>query len=164
SGSIFVQIGDENVHRVRALMDEVFRDENLVSQIVFEKTSRTSTEEMASISDHILWFAKNRSALKFRAAYRMKVLGEPGTTQYVWFDEGCGYDRRLSAEETANNANEIERSKVFACDNLTSQRPAQGADVTSFPYNGAVFTPSKGTFKTDAGGLVHLARAGRLRP
>jgi adenine-specific DNA-methyltransferase len=162
SGSIFVQIGDENVHRVRAVMDEVFRDENFVAQIVFEKTSSTSTEEMASISDHILWFAKNRSALKFRAAYRMKVLGEPGTTQYVWFDDGCGYDRRLSAEETANS--EIERSKVFACDNLTSQRPAQGADVTSFPYNGAVFTPGKGTFKTDGGGLAHLARAGRLRP
>jgi adenine-specific DNA-methyltransferase len=70
SGSIFVQIGDENVHRVRALMDEVFRDKNFVSQVVFEKTSSTSTEEMASISDHILWFAKNRTALKFRSAYR----------------------------------------------------------------------------------------------
>ena len=164
SGSIFVQIGDENVHRVRAVMDEVFRDENFVSQIVFEKTSSTSTEEIASISDHILWFAKNRSALKFRAAYRMKILGEPGTTQYVWFDEGCGSDRKLSAEETASNASEIERNKVFACDNLTSQRPAQGTDVTAFPFNGAVFTPSKGTFKTDAVGLTHLARAGRLRP
>src|SRR5439155_10917200 len=94
----------------------------------------------------------------------MKVLGEAGTTQYVWYDEGCGFDRKLSAGETASNAKEIERSKVFACDNLTSQRPAQGADVTSFPYNGAVFTPGKGTFKTDAGGLAHLARAGRLRP
>jgi adenine-specific DNA-methyltransferase len=70
SGSIFVQIGDENVHRVRGLMDEVFRDKNFVSQVVFEKTSSTSTEEMASISDHILWFAKNRTALKFRSAYR----------------------------------------------------------------------------------------------
>jgi adenine-specific DNA-methyltransferase len=70
SGSIFVQIGDENVHRVRGLMDEVFRDKNFVSQVVFEKTSSTSTEEMASISDHILWFAKNRTALKSRSAYR----------------------------------------------------------------------------------------------
>ena len=164
SGSIFVQIGDENVHRVRAVMDEVFGDENFVSQVVFEKTSSTSTEEMASISDHILWFAKNRSALKFRAAYRLKVLGEAGTTQYVWFDEGGSYDRRLQTEETANNASEIDRSRVFACDNLTSQRPAQGTDVTSFPYNGAIFTPGKGTFKTDGGGLAHLARAGRLRP
>src|SRR5690349_2482967 len=58
SGSIFVQIGDENVHRVRAVMDELFRDENFVSQLIFEKTSSTSTEGLASISDHILWFAK----------------------------------------------------------------------------------------------------------
>lgn len=164
SGSIFVQIGDENVHRVRVLMDEVFGDKNFVSQIVFEKTSSTSTEEMASISDHILWFAKSRPSFKFRPAYRMKVLGEPGTTQYVWFDEGGGFDRRLTAEELGSNAASIDRSRVFACDNLTSQRPAQGADVTSFDYNGTPFTPGKGTFKTDAKGLSHLARGGRLRP
>src|SRR5438874_1799842 len=83
SGSIFVQIGDENVHRVRALMDEVFGDENFVAQLIFEKTSSTSTEGLASISDHILWFAKSRSVLKFRPAYRLKVLGEAGTTQYT---------------------------------------------------------------------------------
>src|SRR5690349_1173206 len=66
SGSIFVQIGDENVHRVRAVMDELFRDENFVSQLIFEKTSSTSTEGLASISDHILWFAKKLDRLKYR--------------------------------------------------------------------------------------------------
>ena len=164
SGSIFMQIGDENVHRVRTVMDEVFGDENFVSQIVFEKTSSTSTEEMASIGDHIIWFAKSRPSLKFRSAYRMKVLGEAGTTQYVWFDEGGGFDRRLSAKELARNAATIDRDRVFACDNLTSQRPAQGTDVTSFEYNGTAFTPGKGTFKTDGKGLSRLARGGRLRP
>jgi len=164
SGSIFVQIGDENVHRVRALMDEVFGDENFVSQIVFEKTSSTSTEEIASISDHILWFCKSRSLLKFRPAYRIKVLGEQGTTQYVWFDEGCGFDRRISNDEIAVNTSDLDRSKVFACDNLTSQRPAQGTDVTSFFYCGIEFSPGKGTFKTDAIGLSHLSKGGRLRP
>ena len=164
SGSIFVQIGDENVHRVRAAMDEVFGDENFVSQIIFEKTSSTSTEEIASISDHIIWFAKSRLSFKFRAAYRMKILGEVGTTQYVWFDEGGGFDRRLTAEELSSNAEKLDRSRVFACDNLTSQRPAQGTDVTSFEYNGTAFTPGKGTFKTDGKGLSHLARGGRLRP
>ena len=164
SGSIFVQIGDENVHRVRALMDEVFRDDNFVAQIAFEKTSSTSTEDMASITDHILWFAKDRSALKFRPTYKAKVLGEAGTTQYVWFDDGLGFDRRLLSEEIATNASTLDQSKVFACDNLTSQRPAQGTDVTSFLYNGSVFAPGKGTFKTDQIGLSRLAKAGRLRP
>jgi adenine-specific DNA-methyltransferase len=164
SGSIFVQIGDENVHRVRAVMDEVFGDDNFVSQIVFEKTSSTSTEELASISDHILWFAKSRTQLKFRPAYRMKVLGEPGTTQYVWYDLGGGVDRRLTAEDENIKESTDALIRVFACDNLTSQRPAQGTDVTSFAYKGSEFTPGKGTFKTDSRGLGNLARAGRLRP
>ena len=164
SGSIFVQISDENVHRVRAVMDEVFGDENFVSQIVFEKTSSTSTEEMASISDHIIWFARSRTAFKFRPAYRIKVLGEVGTTQYVWLNEDGGFDRRLSAEELSSNAATINRSRVFACDNLTSQRPAQGTDVIAFEYRGTAFSPGKGTFKTDARGLINLARGGRLRP
>ncbi|SCC94911.1 DNA methylase N-4/N-6 domain-containing protein [Thiomonas sp. X19] len=164
SGSIFVQIGDENVHRVRTVMDEVFGDENFVSQIIFEKTSSTSTDGLASISDHILWFAKRRDTLKFRPSYRLKVLGEAGTTQYTWFDEGGGFDRRLGASEIESDASEIDRNRIFACDNLTSQRPAQGTDVTSFAYNGSTFTPGKGTFKTDARGLTQLAKAGRLRP
>ena len=163
SGSIFVQIGDENVHRIRALMDEVFGDGNFVSQIIFEKTSSTSTDGLSSISDHIVWFAKRRDLLKFRPAYRTKILGEAGTTQYVWFDEGGGTDRRLAANEI-NQTSGIDLKLVFACDNLTSQRPAQGTDVTAFAYNGFSFTPGKGTFKTDARGLTQLAKSGRLRP
>ncbi|MBI5142032.1 MAG: site-specific DNA-methyltransferase [Nitrospirae bacterium] len=164
SGSIFVQIGDENVHRVRAVMDEVFGEENFVSEISFEKTSSTSTEGLASISDYILWFAKDRAALKFRPPFRLKVLGEAGTTQYTWFDEGDGVDRRLNSSEIEGNGGNIDKTKVFACDNLTSQRPAQGTDVTSFIYNGVAFSPGKGTFKTDAKGLTQLAKTGRLRP
>ena len=164
SGSIFVQIGDENVHRVRALLDEVFGDENFVSQVIFEKTSSTSTEELASISDHILWFAKDRTQLKFRAAYRLKAIGEPGTTQYVWYDLGGGFDRRLASEDNSIKESREAISHIFACDNLTSQRPAQGTDVTAFSYNGSEYTPGKGTFKTDLRGLSNLAKAGRLRP
>lgn len=164
SGSIFVQIGDENVHRVRVLMDEVFGEDNFVSQITFEKTSSTSTEDLASISDHIVWFCKKRDALKFRPSYRSKILGEVGTTQYTWLDEDGGFDRRIAAAELGNENTNIELSRVFACDNLTSQRPAQGTDITSFSYNGGQYSPGKGTFKTDARGLNHLAKAGRLRP
>ncbi len=70
SGSIFVQIGDENVHRVRAVMDEVFGDENFVSQIVFAEDKRhRPSEHLASISDYIIWYCKEYSrSIKFRAA------------------------------------------------------------------------------------------------
>ena len=164
SGSIFVQIGDENVHRVRALMDEVFGEHNFVSEISFEKTSSTSTQGLAVINDYILWFGKDRSALKFRAPFRPKILGETGTTQYTWYDKDGGFDRRLKSHEIGENAPSLEKGRVFACDNLTSQRPAQGADVTSFLYNGLAFSPGKGTFKTDFHGLTQLGKAGRLRP
>ncbi len=70
SGSIFVQIGDENVHRVRALMDEVFGDENFVSQVTFVKSSGTSspsagTDVLSSVSDFIIWYAKDAKAIKY---------------------------------------------------------------------------------------------------
>ncbi|VWX57315.1 site-specific DNA-methyltransferase [Sphingorhabdus sp. 109] len=164
SGSVFVQIGDENVHRVRALMDEVFGEENFVGQIGFEKTSSTSTTGLAAISDYLIWFARSKPSLKFRSPYQRKVLGEAGTTQYTWFDLQGGEDRRLSSEEIASNAISIDRENIFACDNLTSQRPLQGADVRDFEYAGREFKPGRGTFKTDLVGLTKLAKSGRLRP
>lgn len=164
SGSIFVQIGDENAHRVRSLLEEVFGAENYVNEIAFEKTSSSSTSGLASINDFILWFAKSKPLMKFRPPFRSKVLGEAGTTQYTRYDLGGRDDRHLSKEETDSNAHGIDRNLVFACDNLTSQRPAQGTDVREFVYAGKSFKPGRGTFKTDAAGLLHLSRAGRLRP
>ena len=164
SGSIFVQIGDENVHRVRALMDEVFGDENFVSQIVFEKTSSTSSDELGSITDHIIWFAKSRAAVKVRPVYRTKVLGEEGTSQYTSYDEGFGSDRRLREDEITNDASNIDRSKIFACSPFTSQRPLQGTDLASFTYQGISYSARKGTFKTNQLGLERLSKATRLRP
>jgi adenine-specific DNA-methyltransferase len=72
SGSIFVQIGDENVHRVRAVMDEVFGDDNLVSELVVQKTYGFSSDAISNVSDFILWYAKKREALKSRPLYKEK--------------------------------------------------------------------------------------------
>src|SRR4051812_19335015 len=66
SGSIFVQIGDENVHRVRALLDEVFGDENCVAQISVKKTSGATTENLPGTTDFVLWYAKDSDQLKYR--------------------------------------------------------------------------------------------------
>ena len=82
SGSIFVQIGDENVHRVRALMDEVFGEDNFVSQISFSKTTGFSGRHLSNVSDHILWFAKNLDNLKYRSLALPKLPGSIGATAY----------------------------------------------------------------------------------
>src|SRR5205814_5608077 len=73
SGSIFVQIGDENVHRVRAVLDEVFGDKNAVSIIQFTKTSSASSELLPGIADYALWYAKNHETIKYRSLYRRKI-------------------------------------------------------------------------------------------
>ena len=164
SGSVFVQIGDENVHLVRSLLDEIFGNEKFVSLIAFEKTSSASSERLSAVCDYLLWYAKDDSKLKYRPSFQSKILGEVGTTQYVWLDSLTRGERRLTDEDLLK-VNEIrEECRVFACDNLTSQRPAQGGDVKSFHYIGRSFTPGKGTFKTDQNGLEHLARGGRLKP
>ena len=163
SGSIFVQISDENVHKVRALMDEVFGIENYVNTIMYEKTSSSSTGYLPTICDFVIWYAKNKSALKFRSVYRAKKLGEEGTTQYTWMDVGDGRDKRLPEDEI-RRVESLSLQRVFACDNLTSQRPAGDGDVKEFEYNGRPFKPGKGTFKTDLMGLSRLSKSYRLRP
>lgn len=78
SGSIFVQIGDENVHLVRCAMDEVFGSENFCAQIVFAKTSGYDTNLVTGVADYLLWFAKDKAVVKYRQIYRQKGIGEEG--------------------------------------------------------------------------------------
>ena len=76
SGSVFVQIGDENVHRVRALMDEVFGDENFVAQIQFKKTGAFDTNYLQSNYDFVLWYGRMAKKLKFRSLPDLKEVSE----------------------------------------------------------------------------------------
>jgi adenine-specific DNA-methyltransferase len=76
SGSIFVQIGDENLHRVRALLDEVFGQGNIVCSITIQKTGGQSSEHLASICDYVLWYAKQLASLKYRQLHHRKIAGE----------------------------------------------------------------------------------------
>ncbi len=163
SGSIFVQISDENLHHVRELMDEIFGSENFSAQIVFEKTSSASSNNLAGINDYLLWYAKNIACMKYQPLFKNKQLGEEGTTQYTWVKAPNLSVRRLSNEEIALSSSIDQDLEIFALDNLTSQRPLQGSDVTSFHFSGRDFAPGKGTFKTDFKGLTHLKKAGRLQ-
>jgi adenine-specific DNA-methyltransferase len=97
SGSIFVQIGDENVHLVRCVLDEVFGSENGCALISFAKTSGQTGELLAGVEDYILWTAKDRPLVKFRQLYLEKVLGGAGGGEYtrVWLACGeAGHPRR----------------------------------------------------------------------
>ena len=101
SGSVFVQIGDENVHRVRALMDEVFGEENYVRLITFVKTTGQTDNLLASVSDYIIWFSKNRPTVKFRQPLKIKELMGDGGTAYKNARLIGGSTRKLTNEERA---------------------------------------------------------------
>ena len=159
SGSVFVQIGDENVHYVRTLLEEVFGKENFVAEIAFQKTSSTSSEALSGVFDLLLWFSKS-STPKYRLLFQTKEPGGAGATQYSFGESTDGIRRTLAEWERLDISTRALR--IFSHDNITSQRPAQGDDVREFTYEGKTFGVKKGTFKTDANGLRRIARAKRM--
>lgn len=161
SGSCFVQISDENLHHVRELMDEVLGAQNFCGIVTFKKTSSASSQILSSVSDYLIWYAKDRARVKYRQLYFRKELGGLGSGQYTWLLDRAGAIRRASKEELADPP---QGSRFLRPDQLTSQRPAQEGDVREFHYEGRAFTPGKGTFKSDQRGLESLARAKRLLP
>jgi adenine-specific DNA-methyltransferase len=154
SGSIFVQIGDENVHRVRAVMDEVFGDENFVSSITVKKTTGAGspaigTNVLASTQDYVLWYSRKSNAVKYRQTYRRK---SEETTGYDYIRDDVGI--------TAPVASGI-AGAICSLDNLTSQT---GADTTRIPilWHGRAFVPTAGGWKRNQVGAVRLKNAYRL--
>src|SRR6266571_285939 len=95
SGSIFVQIGDENMHRVRALMDEVFGDANCISVIIFKKTGGESADFLGSTVDYLIWYAKDRPQTKCRNLLVDKLPGQEGAIEYVNVELVDGTVRRM---------------------------------------------------------------------
>ena len=156
SGSIFVQIGDENVHRVRGLLDEVFGESNHVADIVCLKTSSQTSEFLAGVVDYVLFYAKSRQSLKYRQPLKKKVLGKKGTTQYVWELSEELLDSRIPKGSEPSG-------RVFAADNLASQ---SGGQTTRFEYQmcGKKFRVTRGGWKTNLTGMKRLHRANRLKP
>ena len=166
SGSIFVQIGDENIHRVRALMDEVFGEDNFGSLITFRKTSITfATGKLGGVTDYILWYAKNLKSFKFRPLFKSKQMGGEGATNYGFVEDvTTGNSRRISAPEKSNPSLLSDDEVVFSTENLMSS----GATIScifDFPFQSKIFSPVRGkSWKTHQEGMRRLNASGRLIP
>ena len=157
SGSVFVQISDENLHHVRELMDEVFKVENFVSIISIRKTTSQGTAVLlGTTTDFLVWYARDRNSTKYRQIFSQRSDAA---------DER--YDQALLPNGSVIPAGELTESQradaqIFRVDNLTSSRPTGEGDVREFEFRGRRFTPGRGTFKTNRDGLVRLANAERL--
>ena len=135
SGSVFVQISDENVHLVRGIMDEVFGCENFVSQIIYKKTTSATAGELCSVADFILWYAKDFEHLKYRQLYIPKEFGGEGSSGYKHIELDDGSRMSIKEWETKTGQkydyyNRPKGSKLFALSDLTSQT---GSDSIRYP-------------------------------
>lgn len=160
SGSIFVQIGDENVHRVRAVMDEVFGEDNFCSIIQVQKTGSQAGTLLANTVDFLLWFAKSKSTVKYRQIYNERVAGHVSSDRYDQIELPDGTERRLKREELERQV-ALPDGRIFQHTSLISAGLASTEQV--FKFEGREFRPgSSSHWKTTLVGLGELAKAGRI--
>ncbi len=161
TGSIFVQIGDENVHLVRCVLDEVFGSENFVATIPFAKTAGMADRYIPGVYDTLVWYGRAAESLKYRQLYADKVPGDTGATKYDYAVARSGEIKRLSNSPELGASNEWE---IASIDPLTSQefRP----DTTkAYVFKGKSFHPGQEShWKTSLTGLFRLEIADRLIP
>ena len=154
SGSIFVQIGDENVHRVRAVMDEVFGGRNFIGEIAFIKTSGLSSNYLADRFDYLLWYGKNSGCTKFRQPYLSKRRETGTASTYTWIRDARGDYRSMNKSEKSG-ADFPNGYFAYKADNITSQ----GNPLVEYTFAGKSYHFRS---KTTHAGLSRLNRAGRL--
>lgn len=159
TGSIFVQISDENLHRVRCVMDEVFGPENFLNLITLWKTSSATTSRLATTCDYILWYARDLSKAKFNPVFNLKDPRNPssGGAEYKFIHLPSG--ERLTSSRCSEV--ELEAGRRFRPSPTTSQ---SGGDTTRVPFSfqGRTYSPRVGGWKSNREGLTRLSRAERL--
>ena len=159
SGSVFVQIGEENLHRVRCLLDETFGEANIISVITVWKTSSQTSLNLASTSDYLIWYAKDATKIKYRQILVNKDPSDPssGAADYkmLWL----GGDHRKPIE----SATQQERAKyrLFAPSPTTSQSGSETTRV-KITFAGKDFLPGPGGWKTNAEGFRRIIAADRI--
>ncbi len=159
SGSIFVQISDENVSRVRILMDEIFGQDNIVGLIAVSKTTGATSEYLASVSDYLVWYAKKIDNLKYRQLFFEKIAGQEGATGYTKIRLADENIRRMTPSEKLGESDLPDGSRIMTTGDMTSQRPPGDFPVN---FRGKVFRPVKGYWKTGEEGFQKLFRAQRI--
>ncbi|MBN8561067.1 MAG: site-specific DNA-methyltransferase [Leptolyngbya sp. UWPOB_LEPTO1] len=160
SGSVFVQIGNENVHHVRELMDEVFGTNNFVSIIQFQKTGGSASSLLASTVDYLIWYAKDKEKVKYRQLYIQRQIGDAALDRYDQVLLPDGSTRRLTADEILGLTPLLE-GKRYQLTSLISDGATNSP--SDFVFEGKTYIPRAGThWKTTVQGLEELARQNRI--
>lgn len=166
SGSCFVQIGDENVHRVAMMMDDVFGAENRLTTISFATTSGSSASKLPQVADYLLWYAKDKAKSKYRQLYepltRAEIIEHFNWDVMVELPDGqC---RKLSVEERANPDKHLPKgARIYRRAGLDSQGVSTTGRSEPYEWNGRVFHCSKNRhWSISKEGMDRLGELGRL--
>lgn len=159
SGSIFVQIGDENIHLVRTLLDEVFGSSNFVALITFRVKSPLGVSDLARTTDFIIWYGKSIDELKFRQARVPKILKEHPEFSLALLPTG-----EVVSASNFNESNMVDNARYFTAQNLGSSGYTPSC-MYQFEVEGHVYNhPNGKSWKTNEKGMNRLKYAGRLQP
>ncbi|MEP0815115.1 MAG: site-specific DNA-methyltransferase [bacterium] len=162
SGSIFVQIGDENVHLVRCLMDEVFGSENFVSMVSFATTSGFEAKTLSRAGDYLVWYGKSTEKIKYREIYRLKDTSIAGSSGYNFFESEYGDLKGINESNFDNEEATFDYSKMVALGDLQSRGKA--SEDQAFPYRKRIYRPNDNShWKASCPtGMERLARTNRI--
>ena len=166
SGSFFMQIGDANVNRCALILDEVFGSENRVAMIAFQKTGASSSKQIPLVGDYLLWYAKDKSSMKFNRLYeKFQSLSEiiDHMSSYAMVELPNGQERSLTSEERTNPDLLPTNAKLFRRMTLFSQHESKTGRSEPFHWNGVEFrVPHDSQWRVSHEGLESLAEQGRL--
>lgn len=158
TGSIFVQMGDENVHRVRLILDEVFGPENYITNIVYRTNSPLGQDFIPQTIDHILWFGKNKETCKYRPLYLPKTVGEGGLFNYI---EEENLSRRPLTLDEKKDPSLAPKGRFYFYNQLSSSGYTKSC-FYDFEFEGKTIKTLKNSWKTHKQGMLNLIKANRI--
>jgi adenine-specific DNA-methyltransferase len=161
SGSIFVQIGDENVHLVRCLMDEIFGADNFCGIITVQKTSAPTDKFIPTISDFIIWYGKNHKVTKYHQLFLEKGVNQEGGSQYTSFETVDGLERKLDRAEKEKPTLIPSNGRVFAGSDLSSSHE-YSLGKSPITFRGKIFSPGGRYWTTSPEGNDRLKKSNRF--
>jgi len=158
TGSCFIQIGDENVHLIRSLMDEIFGSDNFVNQISFRTTSGLGSTFLATNGDYLIWYAKDKNKVKYRQLFVPKEFGEGSMFRYIKTKNG--ELRSMTKDELKGN---IQVGDLpYRLSDLVSSGLTPSC-VFDYNFKGNIYQPGRSrSWKTNKAGMVKLDEKGRL--
>ena len=161
TGSIFVQIGDENVHRVRAVMDEVFGEDNFVSLIQFRTKIPLNPIHIGNICDFLIWYGRDYGKLKFRRIFQPRTVG--ADTQFRMLKLADGSERAWTKQESSNPNLLPKGADPYRLTDLIASGRTESCHFEFF-FNGVCcYPPGNNSWKTTPQGIHRLVISDRIR-